>query len=108
MATVDVPTDAKIEAGRKAFRKFYPRLSPALISNNVPEHLFAEGLIEESVFEIYASFTKTSTEKRLAVAAAVQQTIRIDPKSMKLLCSILDSQPSEHIKKLSKEVKCEL
>ena len=108
MATSGVSGDHKLVAAGKAFQRNFFRLLEALVSDNVPEHLYSNGLIDFDTWEKCGMSTLTTKQKRNAIAPAVRSAIRSNPEALETLCSILDSQPSENTRKISKEVKGEL
>ena len=75
----DGTVQARGEAGSKAIRRNFPKLSKAVTRGDIPEELYAQELISQPTFDIFANQSFTDQEKGRKILLEVQKTVEIQP-----------------------------
>lgn len=85
----DGTVQARGEAASKAIRRNFPKLSKAVMRGDIPEELYAQELISQPTFGIFANQSFTDQEKGRKILLEVQETVEIQPDLFDAFCSIL-------------------
>ena len=85
----DGTVQARGEAASKAIRRNFPKLSKAVTIGDIPEELYAQELISQPTFDLFANQSFTDREKGRKILLEVQKTVEIQPDLFDAFCSIL-------------------
>ena len=85
----DETVQARGEAASKAIRRNFPKLSKAVTRGDVPEELYAQELIDQPTFNIFANQSFTDQEKGRKILLEVQKAVEIQPDLFDTFCRIL-------------------
>ena len=75
----DGTAQARGEAASKAVRRNFPKLSKAVTRGDIPEELYAQELIDQPTFDIFANQSFTDQEKGRKILLEVQKAVEIQP-----------------------------
>ena len=75
----DETVQARGEAASKAIRRNFPKLSKAVTRGDIPEELYAQELIDQPTFDIFANQSFTDQEKGRKILLEVQKAVEIQP-----------------------------
>ena len=88
------PLPSHSEAAHKAIRKHFPQLSRVVATGDIPDHLYAEEVIEESTFEVVTdtNVPLTNKQKGTKILKNVQIVVHSKLKAFDNFCRILKSE----------------
>ncbi len=99
------------EAASKAIQKMFPQLRQAVTKNEVPDYLFAEGVLTQSTFELSTNVGLSDSEKGRKYIIEIQHLVGYNPEKFETFCEVLEEHghgTKDLIKKLRGKFKQQL
>ncbi len=78
------------EAADKAIRKMFLELRRAVTKDEVPDNLFAKGVLTQETFELSTSLGLSGLEKGRKILFEIQHLVRYNPEKFETLCKVLE------------------
>ncbi len=99
------------EAASKAIQKMFPQLRRAVTKDEVPDYLFAEGVLTQSTFELSTNVGLSDSEKGRKYIIEIQHLVGYNPEKFETFCKVLEEHghgAKDLIKKLRGKFKQQL
>ncbi len=78
------------EAASKAIQKMFPQLRQAVTKDEVPDHLFAEGVLSPATFELSTNVGLSDLDKGRKYITEIQHLVRYNPEKFETFCNVLE------------------
>ncbi len=78
------------EAASKAIQKMFPQLRRAVTKDEVPDYLFAEGVLTPATFELSTNVGLSDSEKGRKYLIEIQHLVRYNPEKFETFCKVLE------------------
>ncbi len=80
------------DAGHRAIKKHFLKVSQAILRGNTVEHLYSEDLIGEEAMEVFLNIALTNISKARVIVRQVQASVLSNPSSFSTFLDVLKQE----------------